>query len=272
MDIYGMSASYEDHLAVPAADEPLNGKYQWIQEAIEVQELQQIANLWEKISKSISDIALQSRVLGIEGSNICNIDPPASMMGTKLLPGDTLFSNLNDFEPPDNDIDVDDEESSDEADVPMALLNSDLLCMSVFIANPDVQASAHLQIRSAIEGGMASFQGISGVALRSRMWLVIIASFQEITRVALCSKMQLIIIMTPATDCWKYLGQLPLARTGIDPGNIWGNYQAAPRSRTWLISIVTPTTNHGCIEEVSCAFRWCCGAVAEDTLRLLGSL
>ncbi|KAF9497904.1 hypothetical protein BDN71DRAFT_1504325 [Pleurotus eryngii] len=28
MDIYGMSASYEDHLAVPAKDEPLNGKYQ----------------------------------------------------------------------------------------------------------------------------------------------------------------------------------------------------------------------------------------------------
>ena len=40
IDIYGMSASYEDHLAVPAEDEPLNGEYQWIREAIEVQELQ----------------------------------------------------------------------------------------------------------------------------------------------------------------------------------------------------------------------------------------
>ncbi|KAF9490989.1 hypothetical protein BDN71DRAFT_1434306 [Pleurotus eryngii] len=141
MDIYGMSASYEDHLAVPAEDEPLNGEYQWIREAIEVQELQwhvlcqakpalkngqadevrQIANLQEKISKSISDITLQSHVLGIEGSNIRNIDPPASMTGTKPLPGDSLFSNLNDFEPPDNDIDVDDKESSDEADVPTVL-------------------------------------------------------------------------------------------------------------------------------------------------------
>ncbi|KAF9491173.1 hypothetical protein BDN71DRAFT_1518968 [Pleurotus eryngii] len=121
MDIYGMSASYEDHLAVPAKDEPLNGEYQWIREAIEVQELQwhvlcwakralkngqadearQIANLQEKISKSISDIALQSR--------------------TEPLPGDALFSNLNDFEPPDNDIDVDDKESSNEADVPTVL-------------------------------------------------------------------------------------------------------------------------------------------------------
>ncbi|KAF9490610.1 hypothetical protein BDN71DRAFT_1592744 [Pleurotus eryngii] len=141
MDIYGMSASYEDHLAVPAEDEPLNGEYQWIREAIEVQELQwhvlcrakralkngqanearQIANLREKISKGISDIALQSRVLGIDGSDIRNVDPPASLTGTELLPGDTLFSNLNDFEPPDNDIDVDDEESSDKADVPMVL-------------------------------------------------------------------------------------------------------------------------------------------------------
>ncbi|KAF9489504.1 hypothetical protein BDN71DRAFT_1499024 [Pleurotus eryngii] len=141
MDIYGMSASYEDHLAVPAEDEPLNGEYQWIREAIEVQELQwhilcrakralkngradearQITNLQEKISKGISDIALQSRVLGIDGSDIRNVDPPASLTGTEPLPGDALFSNLNDFEPPENDIDVDDEESSDEADVPTVL-------------------------------------------------------------------------------------------------------------------------------------------------------
>ncbi|KAF9501053.1 hypothetical protein BDN71DRAFT_1380622, partial [Pleurotus eryngii] len=40
MDIYGMSASYEDHPAVPAKDEPVDGEYQWICEAIEVQELQ----------------------------------------------------------------------------------------------------------------------------------------------------------------------------------------------------------------------------------------
>ncbi|KAF9492938.1 hypothetical protein BDN71DRAFT_1509039 [Pleurotus eryngii] len=106
MDIYGMSASYEDCLAVPAEDELLNGEYQWIREVIEVQELQrhilclakcvlkngqadearQIVNLWKKISKGISDIALQS--------------------WTELLPGDALFSSLNDFEPPDNDINV----------------------------------------------------------------------------------------------------------------------------------------------------------------------
>ncbi|KAF9489118.1 hypothetical protein BDN71DRAFT_1593642 [Pleurotus eryngii] len=141
MDIYGMSASYEDHLAVPAEDEPLNGKYQWIREAIEVQELQwhvlcrakralkngradearQITNLQEKISKGISDIALQSRVLGIDGSDIRNVDPLASLTGTEPLPGDALFSSLNEFEPPDNEIDVDDEESSDEADVPTVL-------------------------------------------------------------------------------------------------------------------------------------------------------
>ncbi|KAF9490839.1 hypothetical protein BDN71DRAFT_1434394 [Pleurotus eryngii] len=101
MDIYGIFASYEDHMVVPAEDEPLNGNYQWIREAIEVQELQV--------------------VLGIEGSNIHNVDPLASMMGTEPLPGDTLFSNLNDFEPPDNDINVDNEESSDEADVSTVL-------------------------------------------------------------------------------------------------------------------------------------------------------
>ncbi|KAF9489479.1 hypothetical protein BDN71DRAFT_1528972 [Pleurotus eryngii] len=150
MDIYGMSASYEDHLAVPAEDEPLNGEYQWIREAIEVQELQtaeqmrqgkshvlcrakrtlkngradearQIANLRKKISKGISDIALQSLVLGIDGSDIRNVDPQASLTGTELLSGDALFSNLSDFEPPENVIDVDDEESSDEADVPTVL-------------------------------------------------------------------------------------------------------------------------------------------------------
>ncbi|KAF9489281.1 hypothetical protein BDN71DRAFT_1512293 [Pleurotus eryngii] len=118
MDIYGMSATYEDHLAIPAEDEPVDGEYQWIREAMEVQELQwqvqcqakralkngradearQIVNMQEKISKGISDIALQSR--------------------TEPLPGNTLFSSLNDFEPPDDDIDVDDEESSDEVNIP----------------------------------------------------------------------------------------------------------------------------------------------------------
>ncbi|KAF9487326.1 hypothetical protein BDN71DRAFT_1594552 [Pleurotus eryngii] len=84
-------------------------------------EARQITNLQEKISKGISDIALQSRVLGIDGYDIRNVDPPASLTGTEPLPGDALFSNLNDFEPPDNDIDVDDEESSDEANVPTVL-------------------------------------------------------------------------------------------------------------------------------------------------------
>ncbi|KAF9487464.1 hypothetical protein BDN71DRAFT_1513940 [Pleurotus eryngii] len=155
MDIYGMSASYEDHLAVPAEDEPLNGEYQWIREAIEVQELQ-----WhvlcqakhEKISKSISDIALQSRVLGIDGSDIRNVDPPASMMGTKLLPGNTLFSNLNDSKPPDNDIDVDDKESSDEADVPMVLtaaIGSPALAEHPMTASPS-HTGAHLHAENVI--------------------------------------------------------------------------------------------------------------------------
>ncbi|KAF9494551.1 hypothetical protein BDN71DRAFT_1590319 [Pleurotus eryngii] len=172
MDIYGMSASYEDHLAVPAKDEPLNGEYQWIREAIEVQELQwhvlcrakralkngradearKIANLREKISKGISDIALQSRVLGIDGSDIHNIDPPASMTGTEPLPGDTLFSNLNAFEPPDNEIDVDDEESSDEADVPTVLtaaIGSPLLAEHSTTASPS-HTSAHLRAENVI--------------------------------------------------------------------------------------------------------------------------
>ncbi|KAF9494656.1 hypothetical protein BDN71DRAFT_1590295 [Pleurotus eryngii] len=172
MDIYGMSASYEDHLAVPAEDEPLNGEYQWIREAIEVQELQwhvlcrakrvlkngradearQIANLREKISKGISDIALQSLVLGIDGSDIRNVDPLASLMGTELLPGDTLFSNLNDFEPPENVIDVDDEESSDEADVPTVLtaaVASPPLAKHPTTASPS-HTGAHLHAENVI--------------------------------------------------------------------------------------------------------------------------
>ncbi|KAF9499014.1 hypothetical protein BDN71DRAFT_1428363 [Pleurotus eryngii] len=84
-------------------------------------EIRQIMNLQEKISKGISDIALQSHVLGIEGCNIHNIDPPASMMGTEPLPSNALFSSLNDFEPPDHDIDVDNEESSDKVNVPTVL-------------------------------------------------------------------------------------------------------------------------------------------------------
>ena len=75
----------------------------------------------EKISKGISDIALQSRVLGIEGSDIHNVDLPAAMSGAEPLPGDALFSTLNDLEPPDDDIDVDDEEASNEVDVPTVL-------------------------------------------------------------------------------------------------------------------------------------------------------
>ncbi|KAF9492747.1 hypothetical protein BDN71DRAFT_1591473 [Pleurotus eryngii] len=172
MDIYGMSASYEDHLAVPAEDEPLNGEYQWIREAIEVQELQwhvlcrakcalkngradearQIANLREKISKGISDIALQSRVLGIDGSDIRNVDPLASLTGTEPLPGDALFSNLNDFEPPDNEIDVDDEESSDEANVPTVLtaaVASPLLAKHPMTASPS-HTGAHLLAENVI--------------------------------------------------------------------------------------------------------------------------
>ncbi|KAF9489794.1 hypothetical protein BDN71DRAFT_1511812 [Pleurotus eryngii] len=172
MDIYRMSASYEDHPAVPAEDELLNGEYQWIWEAIEVQELQwhilcwakrmlkngranevrQIANLWEKISKGICDIALQSHVLGIDGSDIRNVDPLASMTGTEPLPGNTLFSNLNDFEPPDNDIDVDDEESSDEADVPTVLtaaVSSPPLAEHPTTASPS-HTSAHLRAENVI--------------------------------------------------------------------------------------------------------------------------
>ena len=115
-------------------------------------EARQIANLREKISKGISDIALQSRVLGIDGSDIRNVDPPASLTGTEPLPGDALFSNLNDFEPPDNEIDVDDEESSDEADVPTVLtaaIASPPLAEHPMTASPS-HTGAHLHAENII--------------------------------------------------------------------------------------------------------------------------
>ena len=40
MDIYGMNASYEDHMAVDADDIPIEPEFQWTREAISLEELQ----------------------------------------------------------------------------------------------------------------------------------------------------------------------------------------------------------------------------------------